>query len=176
MADVGTPLTAGAGSLAGAGGAAGSSAAGGSGAARRGEDAPSSGPGLRRQYDAGLHLLDRQIVDRNGAPVANVDDLELVVRPDGRLAVSALLVGPGALGPRVGGRLGRWTVAIWRRLRPDVDPSPGRIEAALVSGTDSAVHLSVALADLDPTGLDGLERWLRRYVIDRIPGAGHADE
>jgi hypothetical protein len=108
--------------------------------------------------------------------VAKVDDLELVVRADGRLAVSALLVGPGAFGPRLGGRLGRWTVGIWRRLRPDVDPSPGRVDAALVTGTDSAVHLSVAAADLDPTGLDGLERWLRRYVIDRIPGAGHVDE
>ena len=24
--------------------------------------------------------------------------------------------------------------------------------------------------------VDGLERWVRRYVIDRIPGAGHVDE
>lgn len=171
MADVGTPLTTGAGSLLGAGGAARSSVSGGSDAARRGEGAPE--PGFRRQYDAGLHLLDRQIVDRDGAPVANVDDLELVVRGDGRLAVSALLVGPGALGPRVGGRLGRWTVSIWRRLRPDVDPSPGRLDAALVTGTDSAVHLGAAVGELH---VDGLERWLRRYVIDRIPGAGHAAE
>jgi hypothetical protein len=136
-------------------------------------DDDGAGPGFRRQYDAGLHLLDRQIVDRNGAPVANVDDLELTERADGRLAVSALLVGPGALGPRVGGRLGRWIVAIWRRLRPDVDPSPGRIDAALVTGTDSAVHISAVAGEL---GVDGLERWVRRYVIDRIPGAGHVDE
>ena len=165
MADLDTPLTPNAGSVRGAGA---------SGAVGPGHGG--SPPGFRRQYDAGLHLLDRQIVDRNGAPIANVDDLELTERADGRLAVSALLVGPGALGPRLGGRLGRWTVAIWRRLRPDVDPSPGRIDAGLVNGTDSAVHLSVAIRDLDRTGLDGLERWLRRYVIDRIPGAGHAGE
>jgi hypothetical protein len=129
-------------------------------------------PGFRRQYDAQLHLLDRQILDRDGLPVAKVDDIELAVRADGRLAVAALLCGPGALGPRTGGRLGRWTEAIWRRLRPDEDPQPGRIDAALVTGTDSAVHVSASAAELR---LDGLERWVRRYVVDRIPGADHAD-
>jgi len=128
-------------------------------------------PGFRRQYDAELHLLDRQILDRDGMPVANVDDLELAVRADGRIAVAALLCGPGALGPRTGGRLGRWTEAIWRRLRPDADPQPGRIDAALVTGTDSAVHVSASAAEL---GVDGLERWVRRYVVDRIPGANRA--
>jgi hypothetical protein len=129
-------------------------------------------PGFRREYDAALHLLDRQIVDREGSPVSKVDDIELVVRADGRLAVAALLAGPGALGPRTGGRLGRWTTAIWRRLRPDEDPQPTRFDTALVSGTDSAVHLSVEPDELPP---DRLDAWVRRHVIDRIPGAGHAD-
>jgi hypothetical protein len=129
-------------------------------------------PGFRRQYDAELHLLDRQIVDRDDVPVAKVDDLELVARADGRLAVAALLCGPGALGPRTGGRLGRWTSAIWRRLRTDETPQPGRIDAALVTGIDSAVHVSASVAELR---VDGLERWVRRYVVDRIPGAQHAD-
>jgi hypothetical protein len=131
-----------------------------------------AGPGFHRQYDADLHLLDRQIVDRDDLPVAKVDDIELVVRADGRLAVTALLCGPGALGPRTGGRLGRWTTAIWRRLRPEEDPQPGRIEAELVTGTDSAVHVS---ATVDELRVDGLERWVRRYVVDHIPGADHAD-
>lgn len=135
-------------------------------------------PRFRRQYDAGLHLLDRQIVDRDGALVAKVDDLELAQRADGRIAVSALLVGPGALGPRIGGRLGRWTVAVWRRLRPDADPSPSRIDAELVSGTESTVHLGAGLADLQRADahIEGFERWMRQHVIDRIPGAGHADD
>jgi hypothetical protein len=128
--------------------------------------------GLRATYDAGLHLLDRQIVDRDDLPVANVDDLELMQRPDGRLAVSALLVGPGALGPRTGGRLGHWMVAIWRRLRPDADPRPGRIEARLVTHTDSAVHVSARSGDL---GVDGFEQWTRVHVIEKIPGAGRAE-
>ena len=127
---------------------------------------------LRATYDAALHLLDRQIVDRDDAPVANVDDLELSERADGRLAVSALLTGPGALGPRTGGRLGSWMVAVWRRLRPDADPRPGRIEARLVTRTDSAVHVAARARDLR---VDGFEQWTRVHVIEKIPGAGRAE-
>src|SRR5215212_5955993 len=127
---------------------------------------------LRANYDAGLHLLDRQIVDPDGAPVANVDDIELLQGADGRLAVSALLTGPGALGPRTPGRLGSWTVAVWRRLRPDADPRPGRIDARLVTHTDSVVHISARARGLR---VDGFEQWVRAQVIEKIPGAGRAD-
>jgi hypothetical protein len=127
---------------------------------------------LRATYDAGLHLLDRQIVDPDGAPVANVDDIELRERADGRLAVSALLTGPGALGPRTPGRLGVWTVAVWRRLRSDPNPQPGRIDARLVTSTDSAVHVSARARDLR---VDGFEEWVRVRVIEKIPGAGRAE-
>jgi hypothetical protein len=128
--------------------------------------------GLRTTYDAGLHLLDRQILDPGDAPVAKVDDLELRERADGRLVVSALLTGPGALGPRAGGRLGSWMVAVWRRLRPDPDPRPGRIEAGLVTHTDSAVHVSLRGGDLH---VDGFERWVRTRIVEKIPGAGRAE-
>ena len=127
---------------------------------------------LRASYDAVLHLLDRQIVDVDDAPVANVDDLELRELADGRLAISALLIGPGALGPRTGGRLGAWMVAIWRRLRPDADPRPGRIDARLVTKTDSAVHVSARVGDLQ---VDGFEQWVRVRVVEKIPGADRAE-
>jgi hypothetical protein len=126
-----------------------------------------------RHLDAALNLLDRQIIDPDGRLLGNVDDLELTERDDGRLVVTALLTGPGALGPRLGGRLGHWTVAVWRRLRVDRDPEPGRIDAADISRIDSAVHLSVRLDDPD---LDGLERWVDEHVISRIPGATHEPE
>ena len=123
--------------------------------------------------DARLHLLDRQIVDRDGRRSPRSTTSSCASARTGGSAVAALLAGPGAFGPRLGGRLGRWTVSIWRRLRPDADPPPGRIDAALVTGTDSAVHVSAAVGEL---GLDGLERWVRRYVVEPIPGSGHAAE
>jgi len=123
-----------------------------------------------RQYDAVLHLLDRQIIDPDKRLVAKVDDLELTRREDGRWAVSALLTGPGALGPRWHGRLGDWVTAVWRRLRPDVDPSAGRIPFSDVVAIDSAVTVARRREQLE---VDGFERWVRAHVVDRLPGGHH---
>ena len=56
---------------------------------------PKAVPG--KQYDAALHLLDRQLLDPDGELVGKVDDLELSEQ-DGDLVVSAILTGPAALG------------------------------------------------------------------------------
>lgn len=123
-----------------------------------------------RRYDAVLHLLDRQIIDPDGRFVGNVDDLEISEYDDGRLVVTGILTGPGALGPRLGGRPGQWMVAVWHRLRPDADPHPGRIGAEDITEIDSAVHVAVRAGDLD---INGLERWVNDHVISRLPGATH---
>ena len=57
--------------------------------------------------DAVLHLLDRQVVDRDGLMVCKVDDVELTLTPDGRWEVTGLLAGPPALVPRFGGSSAR---------------------------------------------------------------------
>jgi hypothetical protein len=126
---------------------------------------PAPSPG--RQYDAALHLLDRQIIDADDLLVAKVDDLELTERADGRWAVTAILVGPGALGPRMHGRLGEWVGAVWRRLHPDRDPAPGRIPISAVIDIDSSVTVTGHREDV---GVDGLEKWVRTHVVDRLPG------
>ncbi|HEY0530112.1 MAG TPA: hypothetical protein VGD29_00770 [Actinoplanes sp.] len=119
----------------------------------------------------GLHLLDRQILDRDGEPVGKVDDVELDVDDDGTPYVAALLVGQQALGERIGGRLGAWIAGTARRLSPDYDRGPIRIPYDLVAEVDSAVNLSVHREVLpDPA----LETWLRDHIIDRIPGASDA--
>ncbi len=84
------------------------------------------------RYDLHLHLLDRQIVDPDGRMVAKVDDLELTEAADepGTYYVTGILVGPLALGPRLGGRLGHWMAAVAKRLSPDPDPEPKRIDMA----------------------------------------------
>jgi hypothetical protein len=126
-----------------------------------------------REYDAALHLLDRQILDPDGAMVANVDDLELTEDDQGRFLVTAILTGPDALGPRLGGRLGHWMVAVWQRLRADEDPAAGRIDIGEVVGVDSAVHIGVRRKALD---VDGFEQWTYARIIDAIPGATHDPE
>jgi hypothetical protein len=125
-----------------------------------------------RQYDAVLHLLDRQIVDPDDQLVAKVDDLELTRRDDGRWAVSAILTGPGALGPRLHGRLGEWVGAVWRRLHHDAEPTPGRIPVSDVVDIDSAVTVG---RRRDTLQVDGFEVWVRDHVIGRLPGSRHAE-
>jgi hypothetical protein len=77
------------------------------------------------RFSADELLLDRQIFDADGLPAGKVDDLELTLPEDGGPPVlTAILTGPLALGPRIGGRLGQWWAAAGRRLRPDDDPHP----------------------------------------------------
>jgi hypothetical protein len=104
------------------------------------------------------------VVDLGGRLVGKVDDLELEIDPSGVLKVAALLQGPGALGPRFGGRLGEWIVGIWRRLRSEAEPTPRRIPLADVVAIDSVVHLGRTVEKSEG------ELWAETYVVGRIPG------
>ena len=127
-----------------------------------------------RVLDAGLHLLDRQLVDRDGRLAGKIDDLELTI-PDGGgpPLVTAILAGPGALGRRIGGRLGAWVEAVANRLRSGEDRRPSRISFAVVKRIGSAIELSAPKAELET---DRLEAWTRDHVIGRLPGASDAPD
>ncbi|WP_426574549.1 hypothetical protein [Aquihabitans sp. McL0605] len=127
-----------------------------------------------RIIDAALELLDRQLIDSDGVAAGKVDDLELTELADGSLVVTAILSGPGALAPRLGGRLGTAWAATFARLHPDADPAPARISFGVVRDLDGAqVRLSLSRHHLDG---NRLEHWVRDRFISRIPGAGHEPE
>lgn len=127
-----------------------------------------------RVLEAGLHLLDRQLVDRDGRLAGKVDDLELTV-PDGGgpPLVTAILAGPGALSRRVGGRFGAWLEAVANRLRDGDARRPARVAFGVVKRIGSAVELSVPRAELET---NRLEAWTRDHLIGRLPGAGDAPD
>lgn len=116
----------------------------------------------------GFDLLDRQIMDRDGLPVGNVDDVELAVAKDGTLTVAALYVGAQAWGERLGGRIGASVTGLAARLQRRTPPGPIRIPIDLVREAGSAIRLSVSR---DLLGEPELEAWLREHIIKRIPGA-----
>ncbi|MFL6025630.1 MAG: hypothetical protein ACJ72K_01765 [Friedmanniella sp.] len=124
-------------------------------------------------FELKLRLLDRQVVDPDGAMICKVDDVELARADDGGFVVTALLAGPLALGPRLPGRLGRWTVALARRWSEDPEPQPRRIPFERVTELGSAVVLD---RSRDELGIARLEDWMRTHVIERIPGSRHASE
>ncbi len=122
-----------------------------------------------RELQLNLHLLDRQIVDSDGRLVAKVDDLEIERTDSGDLVVTAILIGPRALGPRLGGRLGRWVTSIAGRLSDQPIP---RIDVAHVLDVGSAITVSLSTDEI--TALTPLEMWVDRQVIARIPGSRDA--
>jgi len=126
-----------------------------------------------RTLDAGLRLLDRQLIDVEGRFAGKVDDLELTVPDEGPPYVTAILAGPGSLSRRIGGRLGAWLESAHHRLHPSESPGPASISWGVVHEVGSAIHLTVAKSVLD---VDRLEVWTRDHLIARIPGSGHAPD
>lgn len=123
-----------------------------------------------RVVHAGLELLDRQLIDRDGRLCGKVDDLELS-EPDGQghIYVAALLSGPGALLSRMGyTRLGGWLRRFAAFAAPGEPEDLVRIPAARVSRIGN--HITLAL-DRDELASFAGERWVRDNVIDRIPGS-----
>lgn len=124
-----------------------------------------------RVRDLALHLLDRQVVDTDGRAVCKVDDVEFTVPEDGSAPyVSAILSGPAALGPRLGGLLGTWLVASTHALGRSQNDRLGRIGMELVTDIGTAITVARSRRDL---GVHENEDRARNYLIDRIPGASH---
>lgn len=124
-------------------------------------------------YDAALRLLGRQLIEPEGRFVGKVDDLELTFRPDGSATVTAILTGPGAWADAMPGFMGRYIRAVWRRLHPDVEPSPTRIPLSAVDNIDSAVHITLPRHTVIA---GGTEEWVRDHIINKIPGAGDEED
>ncbi|MEU4481377.1 hypothetical protein AB0F68_25440 [Micromonospora sp. NPDC023966] len=116
-------------------------------------------------------LLDRQIVDVDGRLVGRVDDIALAIDEEGYPYVDCLLSGQAALGQRIGGWIGRLLVAVADRFTDDPPVPPLRIPLTQIDRVDSVVRLRCPAADLPPSPV---ESWLRRHLIDRIPGANRA--
>jgi sporulation protein YlmC with PRC-barrel domain len=112
------------------------------------------------EIDLGLHVLDRQLLDKSGRRCGNVDDLAIEGGVGELPEVVAILVGPGYWGQRAGliGKLAGW-IGGGRRVRVDWND---------VQKIDSAVGLK---RDATELGLGRGDDRLRPY-LDKIPGAG----
>jgi hypothetical protein len=124
-----------------------------------------------RSLWAALHLLDRQVLDRDGLPTAKVDDLELTLPddPEGVPVLTAILCGQAALARRFDRRLGAALERLRRVVDPRPDPGPARIDWTHVREVRTHVTVSVSRDDLDVTVVD---RWLAAAVLSHVPGSG----
>ena len=113
-------------------------------------------------------ILDRSIRDPHGTSVGTVDNLELT-RDGGDLYWTAVLCGPSALGPRLGGHLGTWWASVGARLRPDGAEVPRIPLEAIVHVDRRAVTIG---GPADTAGTWRLRTWVHDHVIAPIPGSG----
>jgi hypothetical protein len=120
-----------------------------------------------RVLDARLHLLDRQVLDRDGVPVSTVDDLEVedVPRPAALdrgtppPRLTALLAGSVLVTRLFGGR-----------------PPASRL-SRIVIGHVGEVGIVLRLrTDARSEEVPWVERWLRDRIFRHIPGGRHDPE
>ena len=124
-----------------------------------------------RSLWAALELLDRQLLDCDGTPVAKVDDLEFEEAEAGELPVlTNILFGQAALGRRFNRRLGRGVEMLRRVMVPVAEPGPARIPWGAVKAIGP--HLTLSLARSDISDATRVDDWLTRHVLSHIPGSG----
>lgn len=120
-----------------------------------------------RVLDAHLHVLDRQVLDRDGVPVTTVDDLEFEGIDVG------VPIEPGSPAPTVTAILTRPQLAMRMFGGHSPDSRKVRIPWRLVSDVGTVLRLGVAGESLDATWV---ERWISHHIIGRIPGGRHDPE
>lgn len=123
------------------------------------------------ELDIALRLLDHQILGPDGELLGKVEDLALR-DTGGTLEVTDLLTGAEAWGRRLPGALGRWVLAVWRRLHPEELPGPTRTALDHLLSVDEEAHVSRAAAH-ELARSCGLEIWLDQHVVSRLPGGRH---
>ncbi|NHN54650.1 hypothetical protein G9U51_02495 [Calidifontibacter sp. DB0510] len=113
-------------------------------------------------------LLDVQIYAADGEPLGKVDDLEFTTPSDGGAPVlTAILCGPSAFGPRLGGLVGLTVWAIGRRLSP-TGSDPVRVPMTQV---DRVNRREIRLREsARPLGTHRFADWTREHIVCQIPG------
>lgn len=111
-------------------------------------------------------VLDKQVKDARGRRAGRADGIVLELRDGQPPRVAFLAIGPVTLMRRLGERCGRSMRGLMVGLGV-TDGEPLRIAFAKLQ--DVGIELRVDF-DAAETQVWAWERWLRRHVVERIPG------
>jgi hypothetical protein len=114
-------------------------------------------------------LLDAQLVAADERMIGRVDGVLLEVRDGRPPRVAAMEVGALTLARRLHPRLGRWLRYLALRWMP-VSWRPVRLPVTLFR--DIGVDIELGVDESTERRLLRLELWLRRHVVERLPGGG----
>jgi hypothetical protein len=117
-------------------------------------------------YDLVRDILDEQLVDEDGQPIGKADGILMELPPDGPPRLLAIEVGLPVLGYRLLPAFGR---ALERLNRWMGFPRDGCARLPLAGIEVRATEIRVPV-EAAATGALSWERWIRRHVIDRLPG------
>jgi hypothetical protein len=121
--------------------------------------------------DVDRWLLDRPLHDMDGVASGKIDDLEFSDPVAGQAPeLVAVLRGPAAVGPRIGGRLGVWWTAIGLRLQTGRERDLVSIPVGVVAGIR---HAAVQLrSHRQALGTEVIADRVREKIAHRTPGSG----
>jgi hypothetical protein len=111
-------------------------------------------------------VLDKSVIDRNGREMGRVDGILVELRPNQPVHLTAVLIGPAALGDRLHPAVGRLVRLIERSFGVDQD-RPARIAFAGIDAIDTKIRLRMTITE---TAVAAVEQRLRSWVL-RLPGS-----
>ena len=111
-------------------------------------------------------VLDKSVIDRNGREMGRVDGILIEQQPGQPVHLTAVLIGPAALGDRLHPALGRVVRRIEKRFGVDGD-RPARVAFSDIDEIETKVRLRLAIGE---TAVAAVEQRLRSWVV-RLPGS-----
>lgn len=112
-------------------------------------------------------LLDKQLIDAKRRNMGRIDGLAMELRAGEQPRITEILVGGTVLTRRLPGVAGRWSTAFLRRFGIRRG-EPFTIPWSRVLRVERVVRVDV---DSDESDAMASSRWVRDYIVDRIPGA-----
>lgn len=113
------------------------------------------------------HVLDKQLVDRDGENAGRVDGIVLELRDDKPPLVTYLEVSPITLLSRFNRRLAEWYARKDRKFG-EKRGVPFRIPWSRVTQHGPTLDLDLGV---ESTPINAFEDWLRVKIVERIPGS-----
>jgi len=111
-------------------------------------------------------VLDKSVIDRNGREMGRVDGILIEQQPNQPVHLTAVLIGPAALGDRLHPAVGRVVRRIEKSFGVDED-RPARIAFADIDAIETRIRLRLTIGE---TAVAAVEQRLRSWLV-RLPGS-----
>ena len=128
---------------------------------------------MREEVDIVRDLLDKQLVDSDGAKMGRADGIVLDVNGDEQPRIDHLELGFVVLARRLHPWAERWLLALRKRWNSPRTSARQIVPWAKVKDITNE-HIQLDVKAIETPAFDW-ERWARDRIVSKIPGSG-ADE